>query len=72
VLAWRSATASQIARCDVRFHAGLEAADGDDLVLRPDPDGEGTGGVGAVVGALERRDDATTAQPDEGGAQQLV
>jgi hypothetical protein len=47
--------------------AGLETADGDDLVPRPDPDGEGAGstpqnGVGAAVGAVERRDDAAAAQ----------
>jgi hypothetical protein len=29
-------------------------------------------GVGAVVGVVERRDGAAAAQPDEGGAQQLV
>jgi hypothetical protein len=56
----------------VAFHAGLEAADGDDLIPRPDPDGEREGstlqdGVWAVVGVVERRDDAVAAQPDEGG-----
>jgi hypothetical protein len=29
-------------------------------------------GVGAVVGVVERRDDAAAAQPDKGGTQQLV
>jgi hypothetical protein len=38
---WRSATASLTARHGI--HAGLQAADGDDLVPRPDSDGEGTG-----------------------------
>ncbi len=45
--------------------------------LRPDPDGEEAGsspqdGVGAVIGAEKRRDDAIAAQPDEAGTQQLV
>jgi hypothetical protein len=74
VLAWQSAAASRTARHGV--HAGLEAADGDDLVLRPNSDGEGAGfslqdGLGAIAGAVERQDNATAAQPDEGGAQQL-
>ncbi len=78
VLARRSAVASQTARCGVCFRQGLEVADGDDLVLRPDPDGEGAGsllqdGVGAVVGAVERQDNAARCnQPDEVGTQQLV
>jgi hypothetical protein len=41
--AQRSATASQATRCGIWFSAGLEAADGDDLVQRPDFDGEGAG-----------------------------
>ncbi len=73
-LAWRSAVASQAARCG--FRAGLEAADGDDLILPP-CDGEGAGSmpqdcIGAVIGAVERRDDAPAAQPDKGGEQQLI
>jgi hypothetical protein len=65
------------ARCGVRFCAGLEVADGDNLVPRPNPDGEGVGsmpqeGVGAVVGAVERWDDASAVQPNKAGAQQLV
>jgi hypothetical protein len=49
---------------------------GDNLVPRPDPDGEGAGsplhdGLEAVVGVVERRDDTAATQPDEGGAQQL-
>ncbi len=75
-LARRFATALRAARCGVHFRAGLEAADGDNLIPRPNPDGEGAGspphsGVGAVVGAVERQDDVATTQPDEGGAQQL-
>jgi hypothetical protein len=51
----------------VCFHAGLEVADRDDFIPQPDHDGEGAGsmlqdGVGAVVGAVERRDDATMAR----------
>ncbi len=69
--------ASQTARCGIRFRAGLEAADGDDLVPRPDPDGEGAGpppqaGIGAVIGAVERWDAPAALQPDKGGAQQLI
>jgi hypothetical protein len=41
---WSAATL-RTARCGVRFDAGLEAADRDDLVPRPDPDGEGTGSM---------------------------
>jgi hypothetical protein len=52
-------------------------ADRDVLILQPDPDGEVAGsipqdGVGAVMGAVERRDDATVAQPDKWGLQQLA
>ncbi len=41
--------------CGIRFCAGLEATDRDDLVPQPNPDGEGAGstpqdGIGAVVG----------------------
>ncbi len=69
--------ALRTARCGFCFRAGLEVADGDDLVPLPDPDGEGAGspphnGVGAVIGAVERRDNTAATQPDEGGAQQLV
>ncbi len=76
-LAQRLAAASRAARRGVRFPAGFEAADGDDLIPRPDSDGEGVGsppqdGVGAFVGLVERWDDAAAAQPDEGGMQQLV
>ncbi len=55
----------------VRNSAGLEAADGDDLVPGPASDGEGAGsaaqnGIGAVVERLERWDDAATMDPHEG------
>jgi hypothetical protein len=55
---------------------GLEAADGDDLVLGPDLDGEGAGpstqnGEGAVVERLQSWDDAATTDPDEGGGEEL-
>jgi hypothetical protein len=76
-LAWRSAAVWRAARSGVRIRAGLEAGVRDDLVPRPDPVGEGAGsmpqdGVGAIVRAVERWDDAAAAQPDEGGTQQLV
>jgi hypothetical protein len=76
-LARRSAVASRTARRGVCFSAGLKAADGDNIIPRPDPDGEGAGSqphdrVGAVIGVVETRDDATATQPDEGVAQQLV
>jgi hypothetical protein len=56
--------------------AGLEGADGDDLVLGPDSDGEGAGsaaqnGIGAIVERLERWDDAAMMDPDEGGREGL-
>jgi hypothetical protein len=62
------------ARRSVRLCAGLHVADGDDLIPQPISDGEGAvspaqDGVGAVVGALERRDDAASAQPDQGGVE---
>ncbi len=63
---------SRAARCGVRFRAGLEA-DGDDLVPRPDPDGEGGGSTPQDgVGTVERRDNTAAAQPDKGGVQQLI
>jgi hypothetical protein len=65
----QSATATRAASCGVRGRASLEAADGDDLVLGPDSDGEGAGsaaqdGVGAVVDWLKGWDDATPTDPD--------
>ncbi len=61
---------SRTARCGIPFRAGLEVADTDNLVPRPDPDGEGTGSMPQDgVGVVERRDDAAAAQPDEGGTQ---
>jgi hypothetical protein len=67
---------TQAVRPDFRSHAGLEAADGDELVPGPDSDGEGAGsaaqnGVGAVVEQLERWNDAATMNPDEGGGEEL-
>jgi hypothetical protein len=49
---------SQTARFGVCIHAGLEPADRDDL-------------VGAVAGALQGLDNATTAHPDMGGMQEV-
>jgi hypothetical protein len=65
----------QAARLGVRTCAGLEAADGDDLVLGPDSDGEGVGSsvqncVEAIVEWLERWDDAAMTDPDEGRGEQ--
>jgi hypothetical protein len=55
-----------------RVGAGLQTSHADDLVSRPDADGEGSwaardDGEGAVVGALERRSDGVAANPDEAG-----
>ncbi len=56
--------------------AGLELADGDDLVPGLDSYGEGVGaaaqdGVGAMVGLLQGQDNAATVNPDEGGAEEV-
>ncbi len=56
-LARRSAAAARAAGHGARGSAGLQAADGDDLVSLPDPEGEGAAataddGVGAVVQRL--------------------
>jgi hypothetical protein len=56
--------------------AGLEAADGDDLVPGPDSDGEGVGsvahnGAGAIVERLKGWNDAAIMDPDEGGGEEL-
>jgi hypothetical protein len=60
----------------VRVHVGLEPADRDDLVLGPNPDGDGAGpvvqdNVGAAVRVLQRWEDAAVAHPDEGGVQDV-
>jgi hypothetical protein len=73
----RPAAAARAARHDVCGRAGLEAADGDDLVLGPDSDGEGAGpaaqdGVGAVVEPLKGWDDAAPMDPDEGGGEEVA
>ncbi len=73
----RSAAATRAARRDVRGCASLEAADGDNLVLGPDSDGEGAGstvkdGIGAVVELLKGWDDAAPTDPDEGGGEELA
>ncbi len=56
--------------------AGLEAADGDDLVQGPNSNSEGAGsaaenGTGAVIYRLEGWDDATTTDSDKGGREEL-
>ena len=76
-LAWRGglrrpAAASQRAQLGCRVCAGLQTSHADDLVSRPDSDGEGSRAArddseGAVVGALERRADSVAANPDEAG-----
>ncbi len=63
-------------RLGVRSRAGLQGAEGDDLIPGPDSDGEGTGsavqnGAGAVVERLERWNDAALMDPDEGGREEL-
>ncbi len=73
----QSATAMQAAMRGVRGRASLEAADGDDLVLGPDSDGEGSGsaaqdGVGAVVELLKGWDDAAPMDPDEGVGEEVA
>ncbi len=71
-----AAAASQTARCGICVHASLQAVDRDDLVPQPNSDGEGTGSpvqdsVGAVVRALEKRDDAASARPEKGGTEEV-
>jgi hypothetical protein len=68
--------ASWTAWLGICVHAGLEPAHGDNLVSGPDSDGEGAGAavqdsIGAVVGLLQRWDDATMVHPDEGGVQEV-
>jgi hypothetical protein len=64
------------ARHGVCVRASLQAADGDDLIPRPDSDGEGAGSpvqdsVGAIIGALKWGDDAASMQPDKGGVEEV-
>ena len=64
-------------RLGCRVCAGLQTSDADDLVPRPDSDGEGSraardDGVGAVVGALERRANGVAANPDEAGGGEVI
>jgi hypothetical protein len=56
--------------------AALEVADGDDLIPGPDSDGEGAGsaaqdGIGAIVEQLKGWNDASMADPDEWGGEEL-
>ena len=60
-----------------RVGAGLQTSHADDLVSRPDADGEGSwaardDGERAVVGALERRSDGVAANPDEAGCSKVI
>ncbi len=60
------------ARRGIHICASLQAADGDDRVPPSDSDGEGAGSPAQdSVGALERGDNATSAQPDEGGMEEV-
>jgi hypothetical protein len=54
----------------------LEAAQGDDLLLRPNLEGEGMGSLaedvlGAVIVRVEWGDDASTPEPDKEGAGEI-
>ncbi len=73
----RSAPGTWAAGRGVSGRASLEVADGDNLVLGPDLDGEGAGsvaqdGVGAVVERLKVWDDAVPTDPDKGGREELA
>jgi hypothetical protein len=73
----RSAAATRAARRGVRGRAGLEAADGYDLVRGPDSEDEGAGsaaqdGIGAVVERLKGWDDTAPMDPDEGGGEEVA
>ncbi len=75
-LARRSAAAVWAAGRGVRGSAGLQAADGDDLLSGPDLECEGAGtaaddGEGAVVQRMQRRHGAAAADPDQGGGEEL-
>jgi hypothetical protein len=76
VLAQRLAAMAQTAWLGIRGRTGLQAADGNDLVSGPDPQGEGAGaaaddGKGAIVQQLERQNSAAAADPDEAGGEEL-
>ncbi len=65
----QSAAASRAARLGVR---SCEATDGNDLIPRPDSDGEGAGSAAQNgIERLERWNDAATMDPDEGGGEKL-
>jgi hypothetical protein len=56
--------------------AGLELAEGDNLVPGPDSDDEGVGaavqdGIGTIIGPLQGYDDAAAVNPDEGGTEEV-
>ena len=75
-VARRSAAAAWAAGRGVRGSAGLQAADGDDLLSGPDLECEGAGaaaenGVGAVIQRMQRRRGAAAADPDQGGGEEL-
>ncbi len=71
-----SAAAKRAAGHGVRGSAGLQAADGDDLLSGPDLECEGAGaaadnGIGAIVQRMQRRRGAAAADPDQGGGEEL-
>jgi hypothetical protein len=73
----RSAAGMRAARRGVCGPASLEAAEGDDLVLGPDSDGEVAGpvlqdGVGVIVERLKGWNDAAPMDPDEGGGEEVA
>jgi hypothetical protein len=68
----QSTVATWAARLGVRGRAGLEAAEGNDLVPGPDSDGEGAGSavqnsIGAIIEWLNEWNDAAMTDPDKGG-----
>jgi hypothetical protein len=75
--AWALARQSaRTARLSVCGSAGLQAADGDDLLLGPDLQREGAAAagddsVGAVVQLPQRRHGAAAADPDQPGVEEL-
>jgi hypothetical protein len=74
--AWRVAAATGDTLLGSAICAGLQMAGGDDLVLRPDSEGEGAWTVAkhdvqAIVGPLERRNRAAAVHPDKEGSEEV-
>ncbi len=73
----RSAVATQAARRGIRCCASLEAADGNNLILGPNSDGEGSRPaaqniIGADIERLKGWDNAAPMDPDEGGGEEVA